>query len=225
MEIHNLLEELVTERLRDICREDESRAEQLYCTSPECRVDALCYVLNRMPARYVSSGRGYAHLIEDLNRDQQLQIDLTRLIHEGLTRVSAVTRNYYGKPPGEVPPGPCFNFPTLQGRVLEGSRFVPLSGVTVTLFGGDLPTPMFDNRWSNPYFISEHTAGLYNFWPASLPAEAPGEERTFEFRINLEYPGFTPLTHHFSLEITSQESADDMVSLQRDHHLPDLYLF
>ncbi|TVR67787.1 MAG: hypothetical protein EA427_12575 [Spirochaetaceae bacterium] len=225
MEIHNLLEELVTQRILEICREDDTRDESLYCTSEECRIDAICYVLNRIPPRYVSSGRGFAHLAEDLRRDQQLQIDLVRLAHEGLKRVSSVTRTFYGTPAGEAPPGPCFNFPTLQGRVLDGHQFFPLSGVTVTLYRGDEPAAMIDNRWSNPYIVSEQTAGMYNFWPASIPAETPGLHETFEFRVVLEREGFSPLTHHLSLDVTSEESATRTMNLQRDHHLPDLHLF
>lgn len=225
MEIHNLLEDLVARKIHDVCRDDETSDTRHYCTSDECRLDAICYVLNRIQPRYVSSGRGLAHLAEELQNDQQLQIDLMRLIHEGLSRVSAVKRAFYGKPCCDQPSGPCFNFPTLQGRVLDGTRFAPLSNIMVTLLNEDGPVAMFDNRWSNPYDISEHTPGVYNFWPASSPAETVGETRSFEFSLRLEGDGFETLTHHFSLEITSETAAEVAVNLRRDHHLPDLYLF
>lgn len=225
MEIHNLLEDLVEQRVAEVCREDQAREEPLYCTSAECRIDAVCYVLNRIPPRYVSSGRGFAHLAEDLRRDQQLQIDVVRLVHEGLKRVSTISRAFYGKPAEEVPEGPCFNFPTLQGRVLDGNRFFPLSDVEVSLYHGDELVDMIDNRWSNPYVISEQTAGTYNFWPVALPAEKAGIRHTFEFRLFLERDGFSPLTHHLSLDVTSEEQPQHTMSLRRDHHLPDLHLF
>lgn len=225
MEIHNLLEELVTQTVREICEDDEAHEEQRYCTSAECRIDAVCYVLNRIAPRYVSSGRGFAHLSEELHDDQQLQIDLVRLAHEGLKRVSAVARTFYGLPSGDIPSGPCFNFPTIKGRVLDGTTFFPLSGVTVTLRTDGAIAPMFDNRWANPYEVSEHTPGTYNFWPASVTAESAGVKKTFDFEILLECEGFTSLTHYFSVDTISAASVARTMSLQPDVRLPDLYLF
>ncbi len=225
MEIHNLLEELAVQTVQEICREDEARPDRRYGTSPEIQVDAVCYVLNRIQPRYVSSGRGYTHLMEQLYEDQQLQIDLVRLAHEGLKRVNAVTRAFYGKPSGEIPAGPCFNFPTIKGRVLDGNGFFPLSEVTVTLRHAGETAPMFDNRWNNPYMISDHTRGMFTFWPAPVPSKEAGTERPFEFEILVERDGFSPLTHYFTLDVTSEQTAKDTVSLQRDHRLPDLYLF
>lgn len=224
MEIHNLLEELVAKTVREVCEEAEQRGDARYCTSPECRTDVVCYVLNRIPPRYVSSGRGFAHLTEELFRDQQLQIDLVRLATEGLKRVSAVTRAFYGTPSEDTPAGPCFNFPTIKGRVLDGNTFFPVSNVAVTLQTKEGITPMFDNRWSNPYRISEQTAGMYTFWPASLPADAVGRTQTFDFEIHLDGEGFSPLTHFFSLVVSSEETVMRTMNLQRDHQLPDLYL-
>ncbi|SIP90335.1 competence protein ComFB [Alkalispirochaeta americana] len=225
MEIRNLLEEIAAAVVQDVCNEDSASQSPRYNTSQECRLDAICYVLNRIPPRYISSGRGYAHLTEELRGDTQLQVDLVRLAHEGLQRVSAVSRAFYGTPSGSVPPGPCFNFPTIKGRVLDGNSFFPLSEITVTLRQGGTEAAMFDNRWSNPYTTSEKTRGMYNFWPASVVAEEEQATRTFDFEILLEGPGFNPVTHFFSLECTSEKAVATMVSMQRDHTLPDLYMF
>lgn len=225
MEIHNLLEDLAREAVREICDEDEQRDPQRYRTARECRVDAVCYVLNRIPPRYISSSRGLSYLTEELNHDPQLRVDLVRLAHEGLSRVTAVSRDFYNSPEERLPEGPCFNFPTIVGRVLHGETFFPLAGVSVTLrFGGEV-MPMFDNRWSNPATIPDQTAGTYNFWPASVATDRPGETRLFEFEVLLEREGFTPLSHYITLERTSEASVARTVSLQRDFHVPDLYLF
>jgi competence protein ComFB len=225
MEIHNLLEDLARDAVREICDEDEQRDPQRYHTAPECRVDAVCYVLNRMTPRYISSSRGLSYLTEELNHDPQLRVDLVRLAHEGLTRVSAVSREFYGSTVERLPEGPCFNFPTVVGRVLHGETFFPLSGVTVTLRLGGEVVSMFDNRWSNPSTIPAQTAGMYNFWPASIATDTAGETRRFEFEIALAHEGFSPLSHYITLERTSDTSVERMVSLQRDFHVPDLYLF
>ena len=226
MEIRNLMESLAHRTVEEICREQESAGGNRYCTSTECKVDAVCYLLNRIPPRYVSSGRGMAHLAEELDRDQQLQVDVIRLAHEGLQRVSSVARKFYSEPAEEHgDSGACFNFPTLRARILDGESFLPLSDVEATLEMDEAPVAMFDSRWSNPYEVSRQTPGMALFWPAPIHAEAAGERRTFLFTLILKRPGYQETRHSFSLEVESAVSMESAVSLQRDHHLPDLYLF
>jgi competence protein ComFB len=226
MEMHNLMEDLVRTAVDEVCREQERSEEGRYCTTSQCRVDAICYVLNRIPPRYVSSGRGLAHLTSDLQDDQQLAVDIVRLVHEGLHRVSAVRRGYYGEESTDrSPPGACFNFPTIKGRILDGAGFMPLSEIDVELRFDDAPVEMFDARWSNPCHVSEHSPGTYTFWPAPVTAEKERVGRVFDFVLIAEAPGYDRLVHHFSLELASDPHPTTTFNLDQDHHLPDLYLF
>ncbi|MFP4152384.1 MAG: late competence development ComFB family protein [Alkalispirochaeta sp.] len=234
MEIHNLMEELVASIVSEIAREDRASASPRYCGSEECRIDAVCYVLNRVEPRYVSSSRGYAHLTADLQKDRQLSVDLVRLAHEGLHRVTAVRRNYYhdGVTAGTEdsgshphPEGPCYNFPTIRGRLLDGTRFSPVTEVTVLLLRDEDPVEMFGERWTNPYEIPKQAPGTYNFWPAPIPAEHTGETREFTFEIRVTDGRFDPLSHYFTVSATSEEREERIFTLERDHTLPDLYLF
>lgn len=227
MEIHNLMESLVTRAVDDVCREiDEAKTPHL-CTSPACRLDVVCYVLNRIAPRYVSSARGMAHLSEEFDHDNQLQVDLLRLVHEGLQRVSAVSRRYYGaqEPADSTARGISFNFPTVRVRLLDGTSFFPVSGVTATLMREGSPVAMFDQRWSNPYEVSRQTPGLALFWPAPIPAEHKDEDHLFTFTLEVGGDPYDTLCHTFDLSVRSRDSVETMVSLQRDHQLPDLYLF
>ena len=224
MEIHNLMEELVSATMEDLCTEDQS-GEKRYCTSAQCRTDALCYVLNRIPPKYVSSGRGLAHLTDQLQQDQQLMVDIVRLSHEGLYRVSVVQRGYYGETSAGREAGPCFNFPTIKGRILDGSGFMPLSQAWVALQYKGSPIPMFDERWSNPYQISTKTPGTYTFWPAPESTGAEGEDRSFDLELRVQASGYDELVHHFSVKLTSDRGPRTVFDLERDFHLPDLYLF
>jgi competence protein ComFB len=225
MEIHNLMEELVSSVVGDVCREDAESAAPRYCTTPECRVDAVCYVLNRVPPRYVSSGRGFAHLTEELLSDHQLSVDLVRLAHEGLHRVNAVRRSFYGSGDRTHGTGPCFNFPTVKGRLLDGATFTPVTDVEVTLLHEGSPVEMFDPRWSNPYRIPLQAPGTFLFWPAPVTAERPGVAQDFSFELHVEDPRFEPFSHYFSLSASSEERENPVFSLERDFSLPDLYLF
>lgn len=224
MEMHNLMEELVRSQLAEICREDAAGAGR-YCSSEDCQTDAACYVLNRLPPRYVSSGRGLAHLSDELQRDRQLAVDITKLAHEALGRVTAVRRSYYDHDRVSGTSGASFNFPTIRGRILDGTGFMPVSGVEVSLLSGAELIPMSDERWSNPYEISDRTPGMYTFWPAPESADAAGEVTTRDFELRVQTPGFYDLTHHFTVELVSEDHADPAFGLDRDHQLPDLYLF
>lgn len=224
MEIHNLMEELITSVVDEVCREDEAGANR-YCTKPACRVDAACYVLNRVPPRYVSSGRGLAHLTDELRADTQAIVDVLRLVHEGLARVTSISRTFYEDGDTEHALGPVFNFPTISGRILDGEGFMPLSAAEVALWHGDSLMPMFDARWQNPYRIADQTPGTFLFWPNCVPADAPGVERQFDLEIRVAHEAYDPVNHLFSITVTSEKRTADIFSLDRDHHLPDLYAF
>jgi competence protein ComFB len=233
MEIHNVMEELVASVVDRVARDDAESADSRYQYDDASRVDAVCYILNRIPPRYVSSGRGYAHITKELRQDQQLEIDVVRLAHEALHRVNAV-RRYYGDSPVQHPVvGPCFNFGTVKGRLLDGACFSPISDVEVTLLRNGKPAEMYDSRWPNPYRIPSQAPGTFLFWPASIPVDgATGgtangtvESKDFDFELKVEDPRYDPLSHYFTITTKPDVREYRMFSLDRDVTLPDLYLF
>jgi competence protein ComFB len=226
MEIHNLMEDEVFRRVNEICEEEEARGNTTYCTTRACRLDAVCYVLNRLPPRYVTSGRGLAHVEQDMSSDTQLAVDLTKLAQEALKRISSVRRSYYDEDASEPEvKGPCFNFPAITGRVLNGVSFEPVEGAAVQLLREEQPVTMYDSRWQNPYTLAAHTYGTYSFWPRPLPAQRADETAGFELQISVTADGFEKLDHFFSLELTAEDSAAGAMRMGGDFHLPDLYLF
>lgn len=239
MEIHNVMEELVASTVEQLANEDAESESPRYCDSRDCRTDAVCYVLNRVSPRYVSSSRGIAHITEELKRDQQLAVDLLRLAGEGLYRVSAVRRSYYGtdtgrseatpsKPSADTAAGdqkPRFHIPSIRGRILDGARFSPISGISVELLLEGERVAMFDSRWSNPFEIPHQAPGTFLFWPAPLPAEDAGITRTFSFELRVDDPGYEYFDHSFPVTIVSGTTDTPVFNLERDHLLPDLYLF
>ncbi|MFW5718161.1 MAG: late competence development ComFB family protein [Spirochaetota bacterium] len=224
--IHNVMEESVLRVIDEICDEDEAADAPKYCTSPECRMDAACYVLNRVQQRYVSSARGQAHTELELGRDQQLIVDLVTLAHEGLRRVSSVRRSFYSDEHTSVSSvsGPHFYLPTIKGRLFNGVSFELVTNVEVLLLLDNERVTMLDSRWQNPYEIVPNTAGTYLFWPTPVPAESHGIERTFEFEIRVEADSYEPLRHFFSIERTSTAQIPDALEMSGEHRLPDLYL-
>ena len=220
------MEERVLRIVDEICDDDEAAASPNYCTSADCRTDAACYVLNRIPQRYVSSQRGQAHLEQELQYDQQLHIDIVTLSHEGLRRVSTVKRSYYGDGDSSEHRivGPHFYLPTMKGRLLDGTSFERISDVSVVLVFEDRPVPMLDARWQNPYRISPITAGMYLFWPEPIAAEREAIERSFEFEIRIDSGTYELFQHSFAITRTSVAEVPDALEMGGEHRLPDLYL-
>lgn len=226
MEIHNLMEDAVARRVNELCDDHESRNQGRYCTTDQCRLDAICYVLNRIQPHYVTSSRGVAHLSGDLDNNQQLQIDITRLAQEGLARVSAIRRSYYNEPEGaSALQGPCFNFPTIKGRILNGKSFVPESGFEVTLLIGEAVAPMYDSRWQNPYEVVGNAPGTFIFWPAPIAAERAGVSREFSCELRVEDDRFEEFRHFFTIRLESDDSSAETFTYNSDYNLRDLYIF
>ncbi|MBQ2571571.1 MAG: late competence development ComFB family protein, partial [Treponema sp.] len=60
--IHNIMEEQVESRVNQLYDHVKGQnAPWLDCDCENCRKDTICYVLNRIPPRYILSGRGVTH--------------------------------------------------------------------------------------------------------------------------------------------------------------------
>ncbi|HUX13832.1 MAG TPA: late competence development ComFB family protein [Spirochaetia bacterium] len=233
MEIHNLMEDEVIRIIREIADEDARTGVYGYATTPECQMDAACFVLNRVPQQYVSSARGLTHVQNEFRENPQLAVDLVTFAHEGLRRVSTVQRSYYaagsaaGSPVREPrnDSAPAHHFPAIRGRVFDCLTFAPMAGIEVWLKTDGSPTPMVNGRWQNPCGLVENTAGSYLFWPAPVAANEIGERRLFEFEIMVEETNEYETFHHFfKVESMSSDFEDNTLRLTRDYMLQDLFL-
>lgn len=228
MKVHNLMEDYVVKKVNEICDEKESSNPGDVCTSHQCRLDISCFVLNRLPPMYVTTGKGLAHVENSFSSNQQTNADIAALIHEGMRRVSQIKRSYYDQDRAAVrlgSEGPFYNFPTIKGRLFHGVTFEPLSGIEVSLFLGEKLVPMFDNRWQNPYPIAETTAGTYLFWPQPIKTEEKGVSHTFSFELRASGENFDELNHFFDLPSISEDSIRDSFEIPQTYRIDDLYLF
>lgn len=228
MEIHNLLEDEVARTVNEICDEDERTGDRGYCTSRLCRLDAICYVLNRVPPRYVSSGRGAAYVERNFSVDQQLAVDIVMLAHEALNRVTSVQRSYYTQDQTEADlpeeAAAYFNFPTIKGRLFNAANFEPITEVDVFLLRDSERVAMFDSRWQNPYRLVSNTYGTYFFWPRPIVAEEIGREEIFPFELFAEREGFEPFRHFFSLKLTASGHLEEGLKGSGEYNMNDLYM-
>jgi competence protein ComFB len=226
MEIRNIMEDIVISMVDEVCREKEQAGNGTYCTSPECRMDVVCYVLNRIPPKYVSSGRGLAHVEADYEGNRQLKADILTLITQGLKRITSVKRSYYEGECDECQDreGYFFNLPTIKGRLFHGLTFEPVKNIQVTLYSDSQPVKMIDARWQNPFTIVGGTSGTFMFFPQPIRADDQGEEKTFDLEVRAEAEGYETLHHFFTVRVEAEGRYADSIQLTRELNLKDLYL-
>jgi competence protein ComFB len=229
-EIHNTVEDTVFTQVTELCDSIEKDKKNKVCTCRQCRIDTACYVLNRIEPRYISSSRGIARVEQETIARQQEEAEIVSLIYEGIEQVNHNLRpfiNHGLKTAGleTASNTPVFNFPTIIGRVFNGLNFEPLTDVKVELCrNGDL-VAMKDAAWQNPFNVVSNTEGTFTFWPTSIPAESINTHKVFEYSVKLESPNLEPLTHIFTIPVTSEIQTTETYSIERSFKLPDLYMF
>ncbi|MCA1951374.1 MAG: late competence development ComFB family protein [Treponema sp.] len=231
MDIHNTTEDRVLSLIHEIFDSIEKEAKpDRPCTCFQCRLDTACYVLNRLPPKYVVSSRGVARTESETIEKQQEDADIVSLIYEGHHKIAKSLRPHFAHNPAdrESPlsiKGPVFNFPTIIGRIFNGLNFEPVNNIDVELLEDGKLAPMIDPNWQNPYRLIPNTAGTFTFWPKPKSTEKAGMEKTFSFSIFIRADNFEPLQHFFTIHVTSEDQAQTSFSMQRTFKIPDLYLF
>jgi competence protein ComFB len=230
MEIHNTTEDIVFAKVTEIFDAAAKDKDSIFCTCEQCRMDAACYVLNRVEPRYVVSNRGVARIQRDAIGYQQLEADVVSLAYDGIKRVNHNQRPNFQHSSGPGQPlieknSPVYNIPTIIGRLFNGSDFAPIvDGRAELRLNGELAA-MRNGNWQNPYVLVDKTEGTFTFWPMPVPAEAVSAPKIFEFSLRVEAPGLEPLNHFFQIPVTSEAQATASYSLDRTFKLPSLYMF
>jgi len=245
MELHNTIKGKVISKVEEVFQSfNEPENAGKFCTCDQCKMDVICYVLNRTPPLYIVSNRGASRSFEEGIEWQQQTADITALIYEGIKQVNHNLRPNFSHSSeksdssnetagikfnvstinGEAPI-PKFNIPTIMGRVFNGNNFARITDATVELlWAGELVT-MRDGNWQNPYKIIHHIEGNYSFWPAPVPASKVNNHKIFEYVLRVSAPEFETLTHIFKVPVASEIQAAVSFSPDRTFKLPDLYMF
>ena len=224
MKIHNQVEELVIETVDEVFGEIENTNENGQCYCDQCRLDVACYVLNRVPPRYIISERGFAHM--DAENSLQQKADLITLINGGMSRVSHSKRpNFPHRERDEIvaPEGPFFNFPVIKGRAFHGATFSPLQKSEVMLSCSDATMRMANANWQNPFPLTSQVSGRFGYWPAPISADSIGETKTFDFAVVVQGEGLDEMRRFFQLTVVATEGSE--VSPRDSYSLEDLYVF
>jgi competence protein ComFB len=229
-EIHNTVEDIVFAQVTEVCNTIEKNKKGEICTCHQCRIDTACYVLNRISPHYISSNRGVTRMGQVTIARQQKEVEIVSLVYEGIRQVNHNRRPYIkhggtNTSPESVSTTPIFNIPTIIGRIFNGLNFEPLPEAKVELFRNGELVDMKDVSWQNPFIVVPNTEGTFTFWPTSIPVEAANIHRVFAYSVKVEAPNLDPLTHFFTIPVTSEAQSAEAYSLNRSFTLPDLYLF
>ncbi len=216
MNVQNIMESAVESEVNKLYEQVKSeKAAWLTCDCSYCRLDTICYVLNRVPAKYVVSSRGITHSAWEWD-NHQIQADLTSIALEGMKIVSRTKRPYHAENNKIIQDKeldkPAFNFATFIGAIIDGSTFEPIPEATVLLSCNGKPAEMIDKSWSNPYKTCKATNGTYSFWVKPVSAKKGGESKTFKFTLDISAEGYTPYKYNFEIPVNS----DDVTKLEID---------
>lgn len=230
MDIHNTNEDLVFDCVQAIFDEIQNNGNpEKFCLCYQCRIDTICYTLNRIEPNYVVSNRGFTRIEYTGIKRQQTEADLTALIYKGLRLVNhnlRPTASHDGS--GVVShkiTHPLFDIPTIAGRIFNGISFEPIVGVDVSLYYEGEPVQMRNTNWQNPFTMVSSTPGAFSFWPAPIVADIPDLTKEFRFSLKVNSLDYEPLTHFFTISMTSKFHNPQSYALNRTFKLPDLYLF
>ena len=222
MKIQNIMETYVAKRVNAMYDElAVENASFLSCGCDNCRLDTICYVLNRIPAKYVVSGRGVTHAM--LSSDVQLRADVDALVMDGIRIVNTAKRPYHSerKTFEEYLTNPAFIFPVFIGTVFDGRTFEPLNDVTISLKSDGNLVQMEDVSWSNPARTYKATKGTYSFKPASIKTDANGLTNNFSYTVIISAAGYQQIVFSFTVPVTSTNQPEQFFSIK----LQDAYLF
>jgi len=231
MELHNTVKGKVISKVDEIFEAlDKTENAGKFCTCDQCKMDVICYVLNRTPPRYIVSNRGASRSLEEGIECQQQAADIAALIHDGLKQVNHNLRPNFTHSSEKSAASnetaiPKFIIPTIMGRIFNGDNFAPLSDATVELIWAGELVAMRDGNWQNPYHIVHHVEGNYSFWPTPVPASRENNHKIFEYILRVSAPEFEVLTHTFKIPVASEIQATMSFSPDRTFKLPDLYMF
>ncbi len=231
LNVHNIMEEQVISRVNQLYRQVKAKGTSwLTCDCENCRLDTINYVLNRIPPRYIVSGRGVAYNQGTLLKDSQLNADIDRICLDGMKLVSTAKRPYHkvatlmdNKEPGSKQP--MFNFPTFIGNVFDCSTFEPITGANILLKLNGKAAFMMDSSWSNPCETYAASHGSFTYWVAPRAARVDKENREFTFIIEATMEGYSPVTYSFVVPLVSETLDKRELNSVYSLKIQDIFLF
>jgi competence protein ComFB len=231
MDIHNISEDIVCKVVENIFEDLKKTGNpDGLCLCDQCRVDTICFTLNRVEPHYIVSNRGSTRIDHSGLKYQQNEADITSLALKGFKLINHNLRPTasHGKEITTDMPAlnsTIFDIPTITGRIFDGLSFEPVVDVDVALYCEGELVPMRNNNWQNPYTMVKSTPGTYSFWPMPVITQSADISCDFKYSIKVQSPDYEVLSHFFTITSVSKFHSPHSYALNRTFKLPDLYLF
>lgn len=231
MNVTNLMEDFAKAQIDDMYERLKKENTSLQvCDCENCRIDTLCYVLNRVPPKYTVSGRGVNHAQRELETLKQISADVDTVIMEGIRLINSSKRPnhnaaaYTKKAEKIKAKTPYFVFPIISGYVYDGTTFEPLEGAKITLLLNKKIAVMDDSTWQNPSKTFKAIEGSYSFCVKPEKTLRAGKTKDFNFELKIEAEGYDTVDYSFAIPISSK-IPDGASAANFSLKVQDLFLF
>jgi competence protein ComFB len=226
MEIYNLMEDYVKHAIKVLLDDKEG-----ICKCEQCRMDMVCYCLNKTKPRYVISSRGFVHTRNEKRENMQMNIDILALGQEAVDVISSMPRHEQkiktdnAEVKKEIGKS-YFFFPVFVGRVVD-EEFQALSNAKVTLTFADSgeKAEMIGDYWKNPTTLVPAMDGTFSFHARPLPADEINIKKKFKFCLEIEKEGYETACKYFEIDIISSISSRELDIAANFHQIEDAILF
>lgn len=233
MKTTNLMEQFVKEQVDDMyARIKEENPSSPICDCENCRLDVLCYVLNRVPPKYIVSSRGVSHTQRELENFKQISADVGKIVMDGIRLISSSKRPNHNfsyiasiEKLKIMKRKPFFFFPILSGYVYDGLTFESLVDAQISLFIDGKLAKMIDPTWQNPCKTFKATEGAYNFCVLPRKAMKANLTRDFNILLKVEAEGYESVNYSFTVPISSIIAKDSNGFANYSLKIQDLFLF
>ncbi len=228
MFFHNVMEEILYKEVNRLYDEAKRNDEKwLVCDCIQCRVDAMCYALNRVKPRYIKSGKGLAYFFQvDFKMGSQFFVDISSVASEAIKVVQANRGPHTEEVEEDVMEfRAAFNFPTIKAKINDGNNQSPMTDVSVKLLMDDELVEQMDILWDNPYTVHGNMGGVCTFWPKPKKAEDEGIIKDFNFVLVVEKEGYESVRHAFTLPVVSTKTANKSFDITDCHEIKDIFMF
>ena len=228
MFFHNVMEEILYKEVNRLYDEAKRNNEKwLVCDCIQCRVDAMCYALNRVKPRYIKSGKGLAYFFQvDFKMGSQFFVDISSVASEAMKVVQSNRGPHTEEMEDDVTEyKAAFNFPTIKAKINDGNNQSPMTDVTVKLLMDEKLVEQMDILWDNPYTVHSNMGGVCTFWPKPKKAEDEGIIKDFNFVLVVEKDGYESVRHTFTLPVVSTKTASRDFDITVCHEIKDIFMF
>jgi hypothetical protein len=220
MRLKNYNEDLVLETVKIVLRDRKD-----IVASRSFVLDVAAYALNRIPAKYITSERGFTReFIQSGNgngEDGARLLNVIELITLVNRAVDVVVRRRHEGAPARRPPRPApgggadlpltyfYNMPHIFGRVVDAADRKPIISAEATLWINERVSVPAEPGWRNPYTTNEQTKGYFSFWPRVEMGET--EAMRIDMRIAFAHGRYAPFTLRKSLKVPGDFFVHDYI--------------